>query len=194
MAVSKLLGAAEPVVRVGVTVTFLRSEAPPAAPAPALPPGAEVRFHADCSVAEYRALYNGVGEPHCWWLRRVMPDRELSAMLRAPSVLIHVLHDRGRPAGFHELDRAGWPVVNLNYFGLLPHAVGRGMGYSFLRHAIDTAFGLGAKALTVNTCTADHPRALPTYLRAGFTPVRSVEEVWQVPARLGLRVPEALRR
>ncbi len=193
MAVSRLLGSAEPVVRVGVTVTFLRMDAAPAQPAPPFPDGARVRVRPDCSVAEYRALYDGVGGEYCWWLRRVLSDQELQAMLRAPAVLIHVLEHDGRAAGFHELDRTGWPVMNLNYFGLLPHAVGRGLGHPFLRHAVDTAFGLGAKALTVNTCTADHPRALPTYLRAGFKTLRSVQEVWQVPERLGLRIPDGLR-
>ena len=47
--------------------------------------------------------------------------------------------------------------------------------------------------MTVNTCTADHPRALPTYLRAGFQPVRQVRELWNVPVRLGMRVPQSLR-
>jgi GNAT superfamily N-acetyltransferase len=184
----------EPVVRIGVTVTFMRLDGPPADPAPPLPPDVKVKLRPDCSVAEYRTLYEGVGEPHCWWLRRVLSDRELAAMLRAPSLMIHVLRRDGRDIGFHELDRGGWPVVNLNYFGLLPQVVGRGLGYAFLRHAVDTAFALGAKAMTVNTCTADHPRAMPTYLRAGFRPVRSVDEVWQVPRRLGLRVPDELRR
>ena len=48
-------------------------------------------------------------------------------------------------------------------------------------------------ALTVNTCTADHPRALPGYLRAGFRPLRAVREVWDVPNQLGLSIPERLR-
>ena len=47
--------------------------------------------------------------------------------------------------------------------------------------------------MTVNTCTADHPRALPTYIRAGFRPVRHVREVWNVPVRLGLRIPPGLQ-
>ena len=193
MALSRLVGAAEPVVRVGVTVTFLRLDSSPADPAPQFPAGAVVRVRPDCTVAEYRALYNGVGAEYCWWLRRAMPDRELEALLRAPAVLIHTLHAGGRIAGFHELDRSPWPTMNINYFGLLPHAVGRGLGYPFLRHAVDAAFGFGAKAVTVNTCTADHPRALPTYLRAGFKPVRTVEEVWRIPERLGLHVPPNLR-
>ena len=47
--------------------------------------------------------------------------------------------------------------------------------------------------MTVNTCTADHPRALPTYLRAGFRPVREMREEWNVPLRLGLDIPDRLR-
>ena len=48
--------------------------------------------------------------------------------------------------------------------------------------------GRGPRAVTVNTCTADHPRALPTYLRAGFHPIRQVREEWDVPCRLGLEI------
>ena len=45
----------------------------------------------------------------------------------------------------------------------------------------------------VKTCTADHPRALPTYLAAGFRPVRSVRELWDLPVRLDMRSPDQLR-
>ena len=91
------------------------------------------------------------------------------------------------------LDATPWPAVNLGYFGLMPHAVGRGMGLAFLRHAVDEVWRRGARAMTVNTCTADHPHALPTYLRAGFRPVRDMREEWQVPLRLGLDIPDRLR-
>jgi hypothetical protein len=47
--------------------------------------------------------------------------------------------------------------------------------------------------MTVNTCTADHPRAMGTYLRAGFRPVREVREQWNIPVRLGLVIPDRLR-
>jgi DNA-binding CsgD family transcriptional regulator len=49
------------------------------------------------------------------------------------------------------------------------------------------------RAVTVNTCNADHPRALPLYLRAGFVKVRSVDEVWEIPDRVGLTVPDRLK-
>ncbi|MBN8892145.1 MAG: GNAT family N-acetyltransferase, partial [Rhodospirillales bacterium] len=140
-----------------------------------------------------RFLYDTVGADYVWWLRRTMPDRQLAALLRDPRISIHVLYHQGRPAGFYELDRGNTPLVNLSYFGLMPHAVGHRMGFAFLRHAIDTAWQGGTRALTVNTCTADHPRALPTYLRAGFRTVRQVHEDWDVPVRLGLVIPDRLR-
>ena len=182
----------EPVVRVGVVVTFLRMDSRPHAPAPDWPDNAEVIRERGCTVATYRFLYNNVGAQYVWWLRRVVPDHQLAAMLRDPRISIHVLHVDGQPAGFYELDRTPWPTVNLSYFGLLPHAVGHGLGYAFLRHAVDTAWSMGPRAVTVNTCTADHPRALPTYLRAGFRPVREVRETWNVPLRLGMKIPAHL--
>ena len=71
-------------------------------------------------------------------------------------------------------------------------AVGAGVGYPFLRQAVDAAWRQNPRGVTVNTCTADHPRALPTYLRAGFRSLRQVREVWNVPLRLGMRIPERL--
>ena len=184
----------EPTVRVGVVVTFLRMDKAPADPAPPFPPGIRVLPEPYCSVATYRQLYNAVGAAHVWWLRRTMPDQQLAALLRNPAVAIHVLHEQGSgPAGFYELDATSWPTVNLSYFGLMPQAIGHGLGFAFLRHAIDEVWRRGARAMTVNTCTADHPRALPTYLRAGFRPLRAVHEEWNVPLRLGLEIPERLR-
>ncbi len=183
----------EPVDRASVVVTFLRMDRRPEDAAPALPEGAEVRLARDCSVAQYRALYDGVGAQYLWWLRRVMPDRQLEALLRDSRVAVYVLYQDGKPAGFYELDSTAWPTVNLAYFGLLPHAVGHHLGYAFLRHAVDAVWRGGARAMTVNTCTADHPRALPTYLRAGFRIVREMREEWNIPRRLGLVVPAVLR-
>jgi len=183
----------EPVVRVGVTVTFLCMHEPPAHPAPPLPPNAQIHHVRDCSVELYRFLYNTVGAAYVWWLRRAMPDRQLGVLLRDPAIGIYVLYLDGQPAGFYELDSSPWPAVNLSYFGLMPHAVGRHLGLAFLRHSVDAVWRSGARAMTVNTCTADHPRALPTYLRAGFRVARHVREEWNVPTRLGLVIPEGLK-
>ena len=145
------------------------------------------------SVGFYRYLYNTVGADYVWWLRRTDAGRRLAALLRDPLVSIHVLYADGEPAGFFELDARGWPDVNLSYFGLMPHAVGTGVGYAFLRQAVDMVWRSARAGMTVNTCTADHPRALPTYLRAGFRTMRQVRELWNVPLRLGMSIPDRLR-
>ncbi|MBO1074838.1 GNAT family N-acetyltransferase [Roseomonas marmotae] len=167
-------------------------ERPPAGPAPALPADAHVEVVAGCTVPFYRYLYNTVGQDYVWWLRRTVGDAEIANVLADPAVSIHVLYHGGAPAGFYELERRGSGQTNIAYFGLLPHAVGRGMGAGFLRHAIDQGWARGTRLLTVNTCTADHPRALPNYRAAGFTETRRVREIWPVPVRLGLKVPERL--
>ena len=82
-------------------------------------------------------LYNTVGADYVWWLRRTLPDRELAGLLADPAVTIHTLYGDGEPAGFFELDARHWPEINLGYFGLMPHAVGGGIGHAFLRRAVD---------------------------------------------------------
>ena len=184
---------AQPSTRAAVTVTFLRMERAPVTQAPPLPADTSMVRIARPSLPFYRYLYDTVGAPHLWWLRRALPESALAGILDDPAVSIHVLYRDGEPAGFFELDGRARPDVNLSYFGLMPFAVGGGFGGAFLRAAVDAAFVISGRGVTVNTCTADHPRALPTYLRAGFKPIRSVREVWDVPTRLGMTVPEHLR-
>jgi hypothetical protein len=183
-----------PVIAVAVDVTFLRMERRPGRPAPPLPADARVERTRRCSLMFYRYLYFTIGHQHVWWLRRMLNDTDLGAILHDPRVTIDVLYRDGEPAGFFELDRrAGEGVINLSYFGLMPHAIGRGIGMALLRRAVDAAWDEGASAVTVNTCTADHPRALPNYLAVGFVRQRTVREVWRVPTRLGLPIPAHLR-
>jgi GNAT superfamily N-acetyltransferase len=184
----------EPVDRVAVVVTFLRMNARPAGPAAVFPGGA-VLTPERLGVKAYRALYNEIGGPWLWWLRRVMPDDMLARHLASPSVAIYVLRVEGEVAGFFETDSSPWPDVNLNYFGLMPRMIGRGLGRALLGAAVDSVFAEGSplRGMTVNTCTADHPRALPNYKAVGFHEVRKVREVWDIPRRVGLDVPARLR-
>jgi GNAT superfamily N-acetyltransferase len=182
-----------PVTRVGVTVTFLRMDQAPELHAPGLPPGFQIVRAQQPSVPFYRYLYNTVGADYLWWLRRTTSDEELAALLGDKAVAIYTLYTKGEPAGFFELDGRIWPDVNLSYFGLMPGMIGHGTGYAFLRAAVDEVWRYGAKGMTVNTCTADHPRALPNYVRAGFRVVRQVREVWAVPNHLNMRIPPSLK-
>ena len=184
----------EATTRIAVDVTFLRMDAPPDGSAPPLPQGATVLRLTRCSVPFYRYLYDTVGRDWVWWLRRTVPDAEIAGLLARPDVSIHVLYQGGEPAGFYEIERRGGETgTNLAYFGLMPHAIGQGVGRALLRHAIDAAWAEKPRVLTVNTCTADHPRALPNYIAAGFRVTRTIREVWPVPNRLGLPIPDRLR-
>jgi GNAT superfamily N-acetyltransferase len=184
----------EPCDTITVTVTFLRMDGKPSTPAPEIPVPTRTERVLAPTVGFYRYLYNTVGADYVWWLRRVLPDAELARLLEDPSLEIHVLYKDGEPAGFFELDARYGTSVNLSYFGLMPHMIGTGAGPGFLRQAIEAAWRIGPpRTVTVNTCTADHPRALPNYIRAGFKPLRAVQELWEVPLYLGLHIPEHLR-
>ncbi len=183
----------EETTRIAVLVTFLRQETPPPAGPIDLPAHASIVRATQPTVGFYRYLYDTAGASYVWWLRRTMPEAQLAALLGSPGVSLHVLYRHAEPAGFFELDARAVHTVNISYFGLLPHAIGQGMGTTLLRLAMATAWAHKPRAVTVNTCTADHPRALPNYLRAGFTPVRTAREIWDVPNRLGLVIPDHLR-
>ena len=182
----------EPVTRAAVTVTFLAMARPPELPA-SFPGGIRFARVQPCSVPFYRYLYSEIGGDYLWWMRRAETDARIAAHLDNPLVQVHVLTIGEEPVGIAELDYRPMITVNLAYFGLMRHAIGRGLGMRFLLASLTQAWSHRPRAVTVNTCNADHPRALPLYLRAGFVKVRSVDEVWEIPDRVGLTVPERLK-
>ena len=72
-------------------------------------------------------------------------------------------------------------VIELAYFGLIPEFVGRGFGYYYLYHATMNAWAHGISKFKVNTCTLDHPRALPLYQRLGFVPYAREDRYIELP-------------
>ena len=174
--------------QVQVKVTFLRMDQKPAAKPLPLPEGAMLAREA-LTLAQYRDLYARVGQNWLWWLRRMMPDDMLARLLADPAMAIHVLRVGGEQAGFFEFDATPWPDINLSYFGLLPKYIGKGLGMPMLQAAIEQVFAGPVRGMTVNTCDADHPRALPNYRRAGFRVVREIHETWNIPRRLGFTIP-----
>lgn len=128
------------------------------------------------TVSFYRYLYNTVGGNWHWYQRREMTDEALAAIVQDPKVETHVLYVQGTPAGYAELDRRQEDEIELGYFGLMPDFIGRGLGHYLLSWAIDRAWSYGPKRFWVHTCTLDHPRALPNYVRAGFSPYQTKQE------------------
>ncbi|WP_026380833.1 GNAT family N-acetyltransferase [Afifella pfennigii] len=125
----------------------------------------------DCPLHFYRYLYATIGADFVWVERLGLSDEELARRIRREGIEISVLYAQGAPAGYFELDFAGHPRVDLVYFGLMPEWTGRRLGPWLLGTAVSEAFSRGAEVMTLNTCTMDHPAALPLYQRLGFQPV-----------------------
>ncbi len=152
----------------GVTTFYLEMLAPPeGAPVPAPAAVRILRAHRP-TVAFYRFLYREVGAPWHWVDREKMDSSALADLLHHPDVHVHVLYDDGTPAGYCELDYRQPGEAEIVYFGLMPHAIGRGLGRFFLDWTVREAWRHGLCRLWLHTCTRDHPRALATYRQAGF--------------------------
>ena len=168
--------------RIPMTVTFLEMRAKPQGPPPPVPRGKVAILKCDRPpVHFYRYLYDTIGDAYYWVDRRRMDDAALAAVVQHPDVELYVLYADGCPAGMAELDFRDPATGLLAYFGLMPDYIGRRLGYFFLHHAVANAWAKPISVLLVNTCTLDHPRALPLYQRIGFAPYsreeRSVELV-----------------
>lgn len=158
-----------------VTVTYLEMGARPSFDRPSLPSGpVTALLAAEAPPAWFFLdLYRAVGRQHYWTDLFAWPEAKITAWIQDPSVRLYTLYRRGWPAGFFLLDWREHPICDLAYFGLVPEVLGQGLGRYLLQTAIHTAWDLpGVTRMTVNTCTLDHPRALPLYQRQGFVPYR----------------------
>lgn len=162
-------------IPIEVTQTFLKMEARPAfdrPSAPLGPPLALMRAQAPPNWW-FLTLYTAVGAAHHWTDKTDWSDADLTEYVSAPSRTIYTLMRDGWPAGFFVLDQGAAGVTFLDYFGLVPEAVGTGLGTYLLKTAILTAWDMAdTQTLEVDTCTIDHPAALPLYQKLGFAPYR----------------------
>ena len=76
----------------------------------------------------YRYLQYQTGREWHWVARLRLPDEALSKIIHDPKTTIHVLYINGAPSGFFELHHPDSNTVNLEYFGIMSHAHGRGLG------------------------------------------------------------------
>jgi len=154
-----------------VTTVYLQMMWPPRAGQEEPPPPRDdllVMCAEKPPVRFYRFLYDSVGAPWLWYERRLLGDEQLAAIVQDPDVEVNVLYAAGVPAGYAELDRRTPGQVELAYFGLMPDFIGQGLGGYLLRWAIKRAWVPGPDRVWVHTCSLDHPRALETYVSAGF--------------------------
>lgn len=166
------------IAKLTARITHLEMHAPPPhrIPAPSGPKLALMRAEA-MPLHFYRYLYEMVGRPHHWLMRRNVSDAELSEAIHSEATEIEVFYVDGCPAGFFELDLASLPeLVEIRYFGLIADFQGRGLSKFFLSAAIFAAWAHEPHKVTIHTNTLDSPRALILYQKQGFVPVAWSEE------------------
>lgn len=164
-----------------VTVTFLEMNRPPKASSP-LPYNRQIALLRTRKIPLhfYRYLQDRVGRKWHWVNVLRLSDEELAAGLHREDRDIRVLYLDGAPAGFFDLKPHLPDEVELAYFGMMEQAMGQGIGRWFLGAAIDAAWSLKPDRVVVQTCTLDHPAALPLYQKVGFSPVGQKKEMVQI--------------
>lgn len=156
------------------TVTYLEMAARPAYGRPSVPlgPPTALILADKPPVWYFLSLYRAVGADYDWTDKLSVDPADLQAFVQDPAMALYTLMRDGWPAGFFMLDARRPGICDLAYFGLVPQAIGLGLGIYLLRTAIHTAWDKpGVRKLTVQTCTLDHPRALGLYQKSGFVPV-----------------------
>lgn len=164
----------EPGTEVEVTITHLSMDTRPSYDRPSVPPGpATALIAAEAPPLWYFLdLYQAVGRDYEWTDRFEEDPESLRDFVQDRDVTLYTLMRSGWPHGFFMLDTRETGVCDLSYFGLVPEAVGLGLGGYLVRTAVHAGWDRpGVSRMTVETCTLDHPRALGLYQRAGFTPV-----------------------
>jgi hypothetical protein len=168
--------------RIPMTVTFLEMNAKPLVVPPPQPRGKIALLRCENPSAHfYRYLYDTIGADYYWVDRKKLSSEALEDVIQNPLNQLFVLYKDGCPAGMAELDRRKSGSTNIAYFGLMPEAIGKRLGYFFLYHTCINAWLEPIQRLTINTCTLDHPRALPLYQRIGFTAYNREERFVELP-------------
>lgn len=164
-----------------VTTTHLHQLAPAELVPSARPLPAHARFELAREIsAEFsKFLYQGVGSTLHWADRLALGREQWDSLMRTPGSETHVLYLDGAPAGYVELAAAQTghgTEVEIMYFGLFPHFIGRGLGGAMLTEGISRAWDLDSRwdgfapvtRVRVNTCSLDGPAALSNYLARGL--------------------------
>jgi len=162
---------------VAYTITFLEMATRPGFDLPDLPADLRLERAENPPVWFFLSMYDAVGRDYEWRDRFEQEQDDPDALrgfVEHPEIGMWVAYRNGWPLGFFMLDWSQPGICDLAYFGMVPQAVGGGIGGKLLKTAILTGWARpGTQKMTVNTCTLDHPRALNLYKKMGFSPVRT---------------------
>jgi GNAT superfamily N-acetyltransferase len=172
---------------VGAVVTFLEMRE---RPRPRPMPDSQLRLvrWPNVQPEKYRTLFRRVGGRWLWYSRLAMDD----ATLRRELGEVHaVLDPRGIEVGMIELYFGKPGECLIRFLGLVPELAGKGHGRWLLAQTLALAWRKGVETVQVNTCSLDHPAALPAYLKAGFKAYQRAFESFPDPRLTGLLPKDA---
>jgi len=137
--------------------------------------------------AWYLRLYREIGEEWLWFSRLTLSEGRLAEILFDQNCRIFAVRKQDVDIGLVELDCSDAENVEIAFFGLVPGAVGRGLGRWLMGQALNAAWSLPkTRRVWLHTCTLDHPSALAFYMKCGFQPHRHSIEVADDPRLSGL--------
>ncbi len=142
-------------------------------------------------IEESRALFRRIGENWLCFSRLQKTDEELTATFSGPAYEVYHARQRSGVIGLAEIDFRIPGEAEIAFFGLVPEAIGSGAGKWLMNQTLARAWRPGVSRVWLHTCTADHPAALPFYLRAGFKPFKRSVEIAPDPRLSGLLAPGA---
>ena len=137
------------------------------------------------NLGAYRDAFRAVGQDIMWFSRLIMVDEKLRGILTNPRIDSFILKRGSETLGLLELNFEHGSDCELAFFGLIPNAVGGGLGRLLMDEAIRRAWAKPISRFWVHTCTFDSPQALPFYVRSGFTPYARMIEIHDDPRNLG---------
>jgi len=166
-------------------VTCLEMKAAPQRSLTPFPADLHLKRFGASDVAAHRHLFRAVGSDIMWFSRLVMKDEDLAAILSNPAIESYALMRGGEALGMLELNFADLPNCELAFYGLVPEAIGSGLGRILMDESIRHAWEKPISRYWVHTCNFDSPQALPFYMRSGFVPYTRMVEVHDDPRLLG---------
>ena len=166
-------------------VTCLEMLAPPERKLTIFPANLSLQKVDGNDLESYRKAFRAVGSDIMWFSRLIMADEKLHGILTHPAIDSFYLQRGSETLGLLELNFEHRTDCELAFFGLIPSAIGGGLGRALMDEGLRRAWAKPIKRLWVHTCTFDAPQALPFYIRSGFTPYTRMVEIHDDPRLTG---------
>jgi len=128
-------------------------------------------------------FFLAVGLPWKWYSRLSWTPGDWKKHFLKSEVFTYMAFSGKSLAGYFELEKSDKTGMEIKYVGLLPHYTGKGLGGYLISHAVENAFSSGAERVWLHTCNNDHPQAIRSYKKRGFSIFKETEEYEDLPDR-----------